>query len=745
MAETNIEFGAELRRRREAAGLSQLVLARRVPCDKSWISRLEKGTGTASPDLARRLDHLLGAVGGLMTFAHRKGQQSAFIGLPPASEHLVGRARELADIGTFVRDGSGPNVCVLTGTAGVGKTALAVRAGWDAADLFPDGCLYLDFGAHTPGATRLTYKDALRALLTALKVPGEEIPPGDAGLAGVYQNALRGRRVLLVLDNVGASDQIRALLPAERACRVLVTSRNRLNALDDAVVVQVGSLNDADAAALFRSAGGERTEGADAAADRVAKHCARLPLAITIAAARFRADPVWSVEDFATELADERARLELLDDGERSIEAAFAVSCNALEDAERQMFGLLVLHPARRIRVDGAAALAGVAPIRARRMLSRLADAHLVTYETTDGVVMHDLLRGFARERILPETGAGERSAATLRLLDHEVSLAESCGRLLDPRRHRASMVPDIPGDGFADRDTALDWIQSEWPVLVDLCHEAAAHGRHSQCWQLSFALRDYFFLAKLWDPWVSTHQVAVKCARAAGAEREMAIALNSLGIAHADRGDLAVAAEQYQQALKLFRTIGDEHGITSALSNLAWTSIYLGRPEQALQDLRIVRQAYQQFGNRRNAAITLRAIALAETELGVFHDAVEHALEARREFETLDLPLDVAMSVNCAAWAHFQAGDLEAAATDYETARELADRCGSRYEAARAATGLGNVLAVTGQIGEAAGQWTCADALHRSLEPSVLGEARIRSTLWLGDEAPGMPEGSRD
>ncbi|WP_190862143.1 XRE family transcriptional regulator [Actinomadura sp. RB99] len=745
MAENNVEFGAELRRRRETAGLSQVVLARHVHCGKSWISRLEKGRGMASPDLVQRLDDVLEAEGALMALAPEERSRSTFIGLPAVTDRLVGRGGELAKIGVFVQGDGNPNVCVLTGPAGAGKTSLAVRAASDAADLFPDGCLYIDFRACTPGATWLAGHHALRSLLTALKVPGEEIPPGDAGLAGVYQNALRGRRVLFVFDNVGASDQIEALLPAERACRALVTSRNRLNALDRAVAVQVGALNDVDAAALFRSAGGERATGAGAAVEQIAVHCARLPLAITIAAARFRADPIWSIEEFAAELSGEQARLELLDDGERSVEAAFALSCNAIDDAERRMFGLLALHPARRIRVDGAAALAGVSVARARRLLGRLADAHLVAYETTDGVVMHDLLREFAGDRILPETAPGERDAAMLQLLDHELRLAESCGRHLDPRRHRVSMIADVPTDGFADRDNALEWIRSEWPVLVDLCHEAAARGRYSECWQLSFALRDYFFLAKLWDPWISTHQVAVECARAAGAEREAAIALNSLGIAHADRGDLSAAEAQFHEALRLFRAIGDEHGKTSALSNIAWTSLYLGRSQQALRDLRTVRQAYQRLGNHRNAAITLRAIALAETELGAHQDAVEHALEARRESEMLDLPLDVAMSVNCGAWARFQSGDLDAAAVDYESAAGLAERCGSRYEAARAATGLGNVLAVTGRITEAAEQWARADTLHRSLEPAVIGEARIRSTIWLGDEAPGMSDGRRD
>lgn len=745
MAERDIEFGAELRRRRKAAGLSQRELAERVPCDKSWISRLEKGTERASPETLQRIDTALEAGGALMTFAPRTGPHNILVGLPPVSTHFVGRSRERSDIDAFLRGRTPPNMCVLTGPAGAGKTSLAVRAAWDASELFPDGCLYLDFHSHTPGASPLTCGDALRILLSLLKVPEEEIPPGDAGLAAVYQNALRGRRLLLIFDDVASSHQIRDLLSAEGMCRVLVTGRNRLNSLD-AVTVRVGPLEAAEAAALFRAAGGERAADADdAAVEQIAGHCAGLPLAISIAAARFRSDPVWSAAEFAAELSVEQARLDLLDDGERSLETAFAMSSDALDGAARRLFGLLALHPARRVRVGDAAALAGVSRARARRLLGRLADAHLVTYETADGVVMHDLVREYAGDRVLRETARRERDAAWLRLLDHCLLLTEACGRLLDPRRHRASALAGLSVDEFADRDGALYWIRSQWPVLVDLCHEAAARGLHGECWRLAFALRDYFFLAKLWDPWISSHRAAVECARRADADRETAIALNSLGIAYADKGDLAAAEAQFRQALKLFRALEDEHGRVSALSNLAWTALYTGQFRHALRNLWIVLQAYQRLGNRRNAAITLRAIALAETELGLYRDAVEHALEARREAEELGLPLDVAMSVNCGAWARFQGGDLETAEAEYQTAVNLAERCGSRYETARAVTGLGNVAALTGRIGEAAERWARADALHASLEPAVIGEARVRSTLWLGGEAPGLPAGRRD
>lgn len=741
------EFGRELRRRRTAAGLSQAGLAQLIGCTRSWLNRIESGSRNASPESALLCDRYLKAGGALAALApeprrrkRRDARKWALIGMPRQAECFVGRSRERVALARFVAKEHGTNLCVLTGMAGVGKTALALRAAWEEGHRMTDGCFYFDCGAHTPGASRLSGYEVLGSLLRRLGVPGEEVPADHAGRVCVYQNKIRGRRLLLVLDNVGTSDQIGTLLPADPRCRVIVASRNWLSGLDDALRIPVDTLAEHEAVELFQTIAGVDKGGA-----RIASLCGGLPLALRVAGARFQSDEGRTLEAFEGLFTEAVSRLDVMDDGERNVAAAFAVSCDALSEEDRRLFALLALHPAGAVRTPGLAALVGVSVAQVRMGIHRLAHAHLVSYDAEDRIAVHDLLREFARDRCLPEIAETERHDALLRLTEHDLTIAESCGRLIEPLRHRVSPFSrDLSGrpEVFSDRVDAIVWMETEWPVLVELCRVAAVLGRGERCWQLASVLRDYFFLVKLWEPWIDTHRLAIDTAREGGNAAVLAAACNSLGIAYSDRGDPAAAAECFEEALSLYDALGDEHGLVNATANLAWTLLYLGRYQSALDELRLVLETYRRLGNRRAAAISLRAVALAETELNLHDQAVEHAIEALAECEAMGLPLDVVMSLNCIAWGFFQSGDLAAAELHYRRAAAGADHCGSRFEAARAMTGCGNVAAVCGDSKGAGALWTRADDFHLPLEPTMNGEARVRSTLWLGREA--FPGGAR-
>ncbi|MCS7479233.1 tetratricopeptide repeat protein [Umezawaea endophytica] len=741
MEERPVEFGGALRRLREESGLSQSALSARIHYSKGYLSKVETGKATGNREFAKACDDALTAGGVLAALVRERAERqetgdvvTAITGLPPTTPHFTGRSAELARIAAFVASEVGETACVLSGMAGAGKTALGLRASWDARESFPDGCLFLDLRGHALGTAMATAHDALDPLLRLLGVPGEQIPPHVDARANLYRSRLRGKRVLLFFDNVRSAAQVAPLLPAEPRCRVIITSRNRLNALDDAVHLPVDVLPEREAVVLFRAVGGDRARAAaDDVVGRVVERCGRLPLAIRIAAARFRGSPLWTVEDFEQRLADETSRLDVLDDGERSVAAAFSLSCQALTDEQLRLFGLLALHPGRDVEIRTTAALADAGLAHTRNLVDHLGDAHLVAHDTPDHLAVHDLVREFARDRVLPGITADEQAAAVLRMLDHNLLLAESSDEFLAPHRFRPPFTPnDLPevSEKFTDRESALTWIDVEWPNLVGLCHLAAARGLHRLCWQLAYILRDFFFLAKLWDPWIDTHLVAASSARAVGDSKALAMTLDNLGMAHVDRGDLEVAVGYFEEALELFRELEDEHGITDALSNLAWAALYLDDHQTALRGLREVMESYRGRGRTRSAAIALRGVALVETELGRYSEAVAHAEQARGEFEGLALHLDVVMSVNCAGWAHFQAGDHGAAVGCYGEAVELGERCGSRYEVARALTGLGNVREAAGRHGEAVELWAKADGVHGGLNPVMIGEARVRFGL---------------
>ncbi|WP_245241589.1 tetratricopeptide repeat protein [Streptomyces sp. NEAU-H3] len=391
---------------------------------------------------------------------------------------------------------------------------------------------------------------------------------------------------------------------------------------------------------------------------------------------------------------------------------------------------LLALHPGPGIDLDDVAVLADIDPLRAATLVDSLADAHLLTHESSRRVSMHGLVRQFARVELLAHLTVEERHAALRRLLEHGLRLAVAADKLLTPQRFRPPVILDDFPKGaweFSDRAAGVLWLESEWRSLVALCETAAELGLHSLCWQLAFTLRDFFFLTKRWGPWIETHTRAVESARMAGARTWLAISLSNLGVAHSDRGDLTMAVGYFQQALVLYQGLGDEDGVVNSVSNLAWAELYLGEYEKCMAGLRTALKYYRRMENRRNAAITLRGIALLEAEIQLYPSAVKHAQQARAEFHSLGLELDAVMSVNCAAWAHFRSGDHRAATADYKEALALAESCVSSYEGARALTGLGNISWARGHHEAATELWRRADALYGGLEPVMLGEARVR------------------
>ncbi|RSD13935.1 ATP-binding protein [Amycolatopsis eburnea] len=714
-------FGAELRRLRHAAGLSLTELADRVHYSKGYLSKVETGLTTPNAALAALCEAELGAPGALTALLPREPARRRTrpdvrpSGLPPATAGFTGRAAELQAVRDALEAEAG--VCVVSGMGGVGKTALAVRCAHRLEAAFADGCLFVDLHGHADAPVPAAAVHD--RLLRVLGVPAERIPADPDDRAALYRSRLRGRSLLLVLDNAGSAAQVRPLLPAEPKCRVLVTARSRLSALDDARHVSLDVLP-ADAAAELVSA---LTGAGEADAARVADRCGRLPLAIRIAAARLRAHPAWDLAELDRRLADEAGRLGELDDGERSLSAAFRLSARQLGTAEARLFGLLALHPGSDLDVRAASALGGLPPRETDRLLDRLHDAYLVTQPATDRYGFHDLLRVFAAGTPLAE---GERERAFGRLAAFAVREAERADRELAPQRYRPEIAyPDglpepAPLDGVA-------WFRAEWPNLVALCRRAGELGEHERCWQLAFCLRGYFFLAKLWDPWIATHRWARAAAEAAGDRWALATTTANLGVALVDRGDLDGASECYREALREYRAIGDRHGEATALAHDAWAAHYRGEHAAALRGFRTALEFYEQAGNDRNAAITNRGIALVLVALGEAAEAAELAAGTLAVFDALDLDLDAAMALNCLGWARFHTGEHDLAAAAYREAAARAEACDSEHEAARAYTGLGNVAAARGAREEAAGFWAQAEEIHPDLDPVVVGEARVR------------------
>lgn len=736
-------FGTELRRLRMAAGFSLTELSDKIHYTKGYLSKVENGIAPPNATLAALCDAELrtgGTLSAQVPRRRRKIKTRTFTlrpaGLPPATPFFVGRSVEIAEIDAILRGtrpGS-PAVCAVDGFAGSGKTALAVHAARQVLDEFSDGVLYVDMHAYTPGRTELDGAQALDSLLRQLGMPADEIPRSVDERAVLYRGCLHGRRLLIMIDNVRTADQVLLLVPGESGCRMLLTSRNRLVALDDAHHVSLGPLTDDEAVVLFTDVAGPGRIPGDAEGRRVLTdaltRCGGLPLAVRIAAARYQHNLTWTPADLAERLGDRDALSDELADGSRSVYGAFRLSYQELLHEQRDLLVYLTLYPGADFDAYVAGALVDEAMPRARRLVEQLQTGHLVTALPGGRFRCHDLVRSFADKAGRVDVAAEHRAAALGRLVDYALTAAESADRHVAPGRfHPTTSYDHRPPSvrSFTDAASATAWFDIEWPALAELVTVAATNNLADRAWRLAFLLRDYFFNAKLWDVWVHTHEVALSSAREVGDRWAEAVTLNNLGVAHVDQGDVEKAEACFRSALPLFRELGDEQGQVTTSAHLGWAHYYQGEYETALCELSMAVEFYQRVGNDRNVAITLRGRALTETELGNYTASIGHATEALALAERTGLSLDAVMALNCLGWTYFRCGQHDLAAVTYRQAIGAAQRANNPYEVARAMTGLGNIAAATDNLAEAQRWWDDAEEHHPDLNTITVGESRVR------------------
>jgi tetratricopeptide (TPR) repeat protein len=625
-----------------------------------------------------------------------------------------------------------PAVCVVDGMPGSGKTALAVHAAHRALDEFPDGVLFPDLQAYAPGAAEVGSAEALDRLLRQLGVPGDDIPRAIEDRAVLYRGCLQQRRILVVIDNAHAVDQVVPLLPGEPGCRMLVTSRNRLVALDDAHHVSLGPLGDDEAVALFASVAGrmpDDTEGRARVAT-VVQRCGRLPLAVRIVAARYRNNATWTPEDLVERLADDESLFAELDDGTRSVYGALRLSYQDLPPEQRELLVLLTHYPSTDVDAYVAGAVADLPMPDARRLMERLQTTHLTEARAGGRFHSHDLVRSFAQGTGRTEIADDRHRAAVARLVDYALLAAGRADEWVAPGRYRPpTTYPHRPRTvrEFEDAAAATAWFDAEWPALAGLVRVAAERGLHDRAWRLALLLRGYFFAAKLWAVWLETHEVALASARTIGDQWAEAATLNNLGIAYVDRGDIDTAERCYEAALPLYHALRDEHGQVTTRANLGWAHYYRGHLKPALRELTSAAEFYLRTGAERNAAITLRGIALVETELVRYADSLVHVTEALATCRRLGLLLDTAMALNCLGWTYFRAGRHDQAAVTYRQAVEAGEQANSPYEMARAVTGLGNIAAAADDEAEAQRWWNLAEERYPDLNAVIVGESKAR------------------
>jgi tetratricopeptide (TPR) repeat protein len=615
---------------------------------------------------------------------------------------------------------------VISGTAGVGKTALAVHWAHQHAGGFPGGQLYVNLRGFGP-ADPLRPAEALRIFLDALAVPAAQIPATLDGRQSVYRSRLAGTKTLIVLDNAGGPDQVRPLLPGAPGCLVIVTSRNQLAGLiaaDGAQAIVLDVLTSGEAHhVLARRLGPDRVAAEPAAAGELARLCARLPLALAVTGARAAARPDFTLTTLAAELRDTRGRLDALTTGEEDatdIRAVFSWSYHQLSTPAARMFQLLGLHPGPDTTAAAAASLAGLDPGHARRLLRELTHAHLLTEHTPGRYTSHDLLRAYAAEQADANQDCEARNAAIGRVLDHYLHTAHTAALLLNPSREPICLGPALDGvtpEQLTSHQQALAWFEAEHHVLAAALALAVKSGFDACAWRLPWTMATFLDGRAEWQQYAAFQRVAIAAATRLGDTAGQAVAHRLAASACARLGDYGQARAHLADCLALYRELGDRAGEARVHQSLGWVAERQGRYTDALDHNEQALALYRAAGHRAGQADVLNSAGFCYALAGDYERAREYSRQALPLLRELGNRLHMAHAWDSVGYAEHHLGRLDEAADCYRQALGLYREVGNRYQEAVTITHLGDAYHAAGRTQEAREAWQQAldilDDLH--------------------------------
>ncbi|KAA2264691.1 tetratricopeptide repeat protein [Solihabitans fulvus] len=642
--------------------------------------------------------------------------------LPAHTAHFVGRAKELHRLtgllDSAAHGGGTVVISAVDGSAGIGKTTLAVHWARQTAERFPDGQLFVNLRGFDPSRPPTRPEDAVRGLLNAFEVPPERIPPDPDAQAALYRSLVADRHMVIVLDNARDADQVRPLLPGSPNCVVVITSRNQLAGLvahEGARPLTLDVLSREEAVALLaRYLGEDRVTAEPEAVSAVIEHCARLPLALAIAAARAALNPQLPLRTLAEDLRDARTRLNILDAGDRetNVRAVFSWSYAHLSSQAARMFRFLGEHPGPDISLPAAASLAGMPTARTGPLLAELTRAHMLTEHVPGRFTFHDLLRVYATERARSVDSEDERHAAIARTLDHYLQTGHAANVVMHPTRLPITLPPPHSHaltERISDSAQALAWFDAELPVLTASIDKALECGFNMHAWQIPWTLASYLDWQGHPNSWVSTQRIALLAAQRLQDREAQARTHLILGHACAALRLLDEARLSLQSALELARQLGDVAGEASAHRALGWACDLQNDPAGAVAHCKQALALFKSIGRTEDVGSTLNAISVSHANLGDQQSALSYAARAIEACRAAGLRRDEGDAMNSLAYIHYHFGDHPQALASLIRASELYDEQRDRYKRADVLANIGDVHHATGDPEAAQEAWSAA------------------------------------
>jgi tetratricopeptide (TPR) repeat protein len=662
--------------------------------------------------------------------------------LPAGVRHFVGRKEELERLSGLLDEtaaaGGAVVISAIGGSAGIGKTALAVHWAHQNADKFPDGQLYVNLRGFDPSGAPMAVATAVRGFLGALAVPPASVPDDPHAQVALYRSLLAGRRMLIVLDNALDAAQIRPLLPGTASCSVLVTSRDQLVGLvaaDGATPLTLDLLTPDEARELLsHRLGRDRVAHEEQAADELAELCARLPLALNIAAARAVLRPGRTLASLVSELRGTRQRLDPLTTGDKvaDLRAVFSWSCHTLSAEATRMFRFLGLHPGPDISLAAAASLAAFDRDQTGRALDELTAAHLLTEHIPGRYTFHDLLRAFAAEQAHRHDTTAERLGAQLRSLDHYLRAGHAAFTVLYPSWIPLDLPPAVPAvvpEDLIDPEQALAWYEAEHAVLVAVISWAAEEGFDSYAWQIPCALGTIMERRAHWREWAIVGEIGLGAARRSHDLTGQAHCHHRLGQALLARGSYPQARAQLRQALMLFDRLGDSARQGDVYVALSTALSADGLFAEAVTNAQRALALYRATSHVAGQSIALNNIGWFEAQLGRYEQALVYCGEALHLSREAGERECEALTLDSIGHAHHRLSQHAEAISSYEQALHLEQAIGDRYNSARTLMCLGDVHSDGGDRDAARDAWRQAvvilDELHHPDAEEAHGKLR--------------------
>lgn len=750
------ELGAWLRHQREIAGLTREDVAELSALSIRAISDLERGkTSKPYPRSIRAIADALGLpqhVTDQLIASYRRppGKRSAPLPgqaeqvipqaiiprqMPPVPANFVGRSAELGNLDAML--GGGPSISLISGTAGIGKTTLAVHWAYRSADNFPHGQLYVNLRGFDSAAGPLGAEEALGYLLDSLitggfPVHGGSIPKGLDARVGLYRTIMADRRMLVILDNALDEAQVRPLLPGAGDSRVIVTSRMRLDGLaatHNVQLVNLDTLSFAEAHNLLLSRLGQArmTTDADASADLILL-CAGHPLALAIVAARAAGNASLPLATFSAQLTQARDRLTALDTGdtESSLRATFSWSCRRLSEPAALLLYGVGIHPTPDISGPAAASIAGLTLAEADEPVREVVRASLLTEYPSHRYACHDLLHLYLSERASQVLGEESARAATQRLLDHYLHAAVAASTLLYP--HLEPVRAPSPGPGwvrlsFGARDEALAWFEAEREALIAAVTLAADNGFLEHAWRLPLALKTYLSWRGFWHDERAVLVAGLSAVRQLGDQAGEISIHRSLDHVYARLGDYARAIEHIRHARGLCHRMNDVTAEAYTYVSEAWVLGAESRYDEALASSLEALSLFQESGHLPGQATALNSVGWFYAQTGNYESGGEYC---RR---SLDLSTEIgnvyaqANALNSLGYIEYRRGNPVGA---IELLRETLDKVrdlGDRSAIAETLDILGDAYLAAGDRDAASDAWREAvDVLENVHDERSLG-----------------------